>query len=82
MNELIVFDVVNLRTISTPHEDALVLALTMGGHMVKRIMVDPGSSIDLLHFPVFLHMRFKVDVLYSPKRMLTGFNGLETILLG
>ena len=30
-----------------PHEDALVLTIEIGSHMVKRILVDPGSAVDL-----------------------------------
>lgn len=43
-----------LRTIRTPHEDALVLALTIGGHTVQHILVDPRSFVDLLHFPALI----------------------------
>lgn len=78
----IVFYVVNLKIIRTPYENALMLALTVGGHVVKRILVDSGSYVDLMHFPAFLQVRFKMDVLISLGRVLTGFNGLETISLG
>ena len=39
---------VNYNRVLQPHEDALVLTLGINGFDVRRILVDPGSSVDLL----------------------------------
>ena len=78
----IVFDPTELRNAIMPHEDALVLVLTMGGHLVNRILVDPRSFVNLLHLSAFLLMGYKTDVLHSLRRILRGFNGSKTVSLG
>jgi hypothetical protein len=35
--------------ISWPHNDALVVALTITNHNVHRILVDDSSSVDILY---------------------------------
>ena len=36
-----------------PHDDALVVTLTVANHAIHRILVDNGSSADILYWPVF-----------------------------
>ena len=49
---------------------------------VKRILVDPGSSADLLQVSVVKQMGFIPSSLENPGRMLSGFNGASTTSLG
>lgn len=44
----IVFSSLDPARILQPHRDALILTLGVGDFDVKRILVDPGSSADLL----------------------------------
>ena len=46
MDEIITL--VNCNRVLQPHEDALVLTLGINGFDVRRILVDPGSSVNLL----------------------------------
>ena len=32
-----------------PHDDALVITLRIGGYNVKRVMVDQGSTAEIMH---------------------------------
>ena len=32
-----------------PHDDALVVALRIGGYDVKRVMVDQGSCVEIMY---------------------------------
>ena len=45
---LISFPPINPSRVITPHHDALVLTLCINDFDVHRVLVDPGSSVDLL----------------------------------
>ena len=44
----IIFPPVDPTRILQPHRDALILSLKIGDFDVRRILVDPGSSVDLV----------------------------------
>ena len=76
------FPPINLTQVITPHYDALVLTVCINGFDVHRVLVDPGSAVDLLHLPAFKQMRVSIDQLHSPDRILSGFNGATTLSIG
>ena len=43
----------NARRLHHPHDDALVVNIRMGDYNVHRVLVDNGSSADILYYPVF-----------------------------
>ena len=67
-----------------PHNDALVLALKMGPHRVKRVLVDAGSSADILFFTAFINMGYGVHDIkqYKTPTPLTGFTGNTVYPMG
>ncbi|RVW56903.1 hypothetical protein CK203_078505 [Vitis vinifera] len=65
-----------------PHRDALILSLEIGDFDVRRILVDPGSSADLVQASVIGHMGHSLAGLENPGRILSGFNGSSTTSLG
>ncbi|RVW68370.1 hypothetical protein CK203_061699 [Vitis vinifera] len=52
----IIFPPVDPTRILQPHRDALILSLEIGDFDVRRILVDPGSSADLVQASVISHM--------------------------
>ncbi|XP_034704195.1 uncharacterized protein LOC117928417 [Vitis riparia] len=54
----------------------------MGDFDVRRILVDPGSSTDLLQASVISHRGCDLSGLENPGRILSGFNGAATTSLG
>ena len=44
------FPPVNPNMVIVPYYDALVLTLCINSFDVHRVLVDPGSAIDLLHY--------------------------------
>jgi ribonuclease HI len=63
------------RGVVMPHDDALVVTLTVANHGIHRILVDNGSSADILYFPAFQQMgidRERIKPFASP---LVGFGG-------
>ena len=49
---------------------------------MRRILIDPGSSADLLQASVISHMGCDLSGLENPKRILSGFNRATTTFLG
>ncbi|RVW60082.1 hypothetical protein CK203_086552 [Vitis vinifera] len=64
------------------HCDALILSLEIGDFDVRLILVDPGSSADLVKASVISHMGHSLTGLENPGRILSEFNGSSTTSLG
>ncbi|XP_019166899.1 PREDICTED: uncharacterized protein LOC109162671 [Ipomoea nil] len=54
--EPITFTDKDLPTGETPHRDALVIAMDISGVVVRRILVDTGSSVNVLYLETFTKM--------------------------
>ncbi|XP_064950571.1 uncharacterized protein LOC135611986 [Musa acuminata AAA Group] len=68
------------------HDDALVVSVRIANARVKRVIVDTGSSADVLYFEVFKRLGITKGDLTPLASSLTGFMGdfvspLETTLL-
>ena len=44
------------RRLHHPHDDALVVTIRVGDYNVHRMLVDNGSSADILYYPAFQQM--------------------------
>ena len=44
------------RGVIMPHDDALVVTMTVANHAIHGILVDNGSSVDILYWTVFQQM--------------------------
>ncbi|RVX21424.1 hypothetical protein CK203_001726 [Vitis vinifera] len=78
----IIFPPADPTRILQPHRDALILSLEIGYFDVRRILVDLGSSADLVQASVISHMGHSLTGLENPGRILSGFNGSSTTSLG
>ncbi|RVW67388.1 hypothetical protein CK203_061266 [Vitis vinifera] len=77
----IIFPPVDPTRTLQPHRDTLILSLEIGDFDVRRILVDPGSSADLVQASVVSHMGHSLVGLENPGRILSGFNGSSTMSL-
>ena len=41
------------RRLHHPHDDALIISIRVGDYNVHRMLVDNGSSTDILYYPAF-----------------------------
>ena len=82
VDDPISFPSINPTRVITPHYDAFVLTLYINNFDVHRVLVDPGSAVDLLHLPAFQQMKVLLDCLSSTGRVLSGFNGATTLMVG
>ena len=51
------FNEVDVRRVKQPHNDPLVIMLTIEGFNTKRILVDNGSSADIIYLPAFQQLK-------------------------
>ncbi|XP_050242210.1 uncharacterized protein LOC126691192 [Quercus robur] len=52
-NPVINFSEDDARRLHHPHDDALVVSLQIGDYNMHRVLVDNGSSADILYYPAF-----------------------------
>ncbi|KAJ8464738.1 hypothetical protein OPV22_027290 [Ensete ventricosum] len=57
------------------HDDALVISIRMANAYVKRVMIDTGSSADILYFDAFQQLGLTDLDLTPLTSTLTGFTG-------
>ena len=76
------FPLVNPNRVIVPHYNALVLTLCINGFDVHKVLVDPSNVADLLQLPSFTRMKLSSNMLNSAGRILSGFNGATTTMLG
>ena len=58
-----------------PHDDALVVALQIGGYDVKRVLVDQGRETEIMYPDLYKGLNIKSEDLekyYSPSLDLMG----------
>ena len=65
-----------------PHDDALVVSLQVGDYNMHRVLVDNGSSADILYYPAFQQIRIDREQLIPTNDPLVGFGGTWVFPLG
>ena len=61
--------------VKQPHNDPLVIMLNIEGFNTKRILVDNGSSADIIYFPTFQQLRLDPKRLHHFDTPLVSFSG-------
>ena len=68
--------------IQTLHDDAVVVSTTIANYDVKKILVDNGSSTNILFYSTFFRMRLSTDRLRRVSTPLVGFVGKTVAVEG
>ena len=63
------------RGVKQPHNDPLVIMLNIEGFNTKRILLDNGSSADIIYLPAFQQLRLDPRRLHPFDSPLVNFNG-------
>ncbi|GFY81050.1 hypothetical protein Acr_01g0008590 [Actinidia rufa] len=71
----------DLRGLHLPHDDALVVSATIANFNVQMILIDNGSSANILFISVFDKMKIGRDRLHPFHTLLVEFGGSSTDLL-
>jgi hypothetical protein len=58
-----------------PHRDALVVTLTIANHNIHHILVDNGSSTDILYWSEFKKLNLEQEKIVLTNYPLMGFTG-------
>ncbi|XP_030940282.1 uncharacterized protein LOC115965251 [Quercus lobata] len=74
-NPVINFSEDDARRLHHPHDDALVVSLQVGDYNMYRVLVDNGSSADILYYPAFQQMKIDKERLSPTNAPLIGFGG-------
>ncbi|XP_030958779.1 uncharacterized protein LOC115980694 [Quercus lobata] len=65
-----------------PHDNALVVTLKIGGHDVKRVMVDKGSGAKIMYPDLYRGLNLKPEDLITYDSPLISFDGKVVIPRG
>ena len=60
-----------------PHDDAIVITLLIADYTTRRVLVDNGSSADILYYPAFQQIWLGRDQLRPVNTPLVGFGGMK-----
>jgi hypothetical protein len=71
----ITFTEEDFRLKSTNHNDAMVIEVNIAGWVIGKILVDNGSSADILFLKTFEKMNLTQHMLHPPEYPLQGFGG-------
>ncbi|XP_070002271.1 uncharacterized protein [Nicotiana sylvestris] len=80
-NESISFDDADTEGVMTPHNDALVISLLVYDTNVKRVLIDPGSSVNIILLRVLREMQAK-DKMIPKAHTLSGFDNSSVVTKG
>ena len=64
------------------HDDALVVSIHIEDYNMHKVLIDNGSSADILYYPAFQQMGIGRERLVPTKAPLVGFGGTRVLPLG
>ena len=81
-NPIIEFSEENARRCHHPHDDALVFIIRIGDYNTNQVLIDNGSSADILYYSTFQQMRIDKEQLVPTNAPLVGFRVTKAYPLG
>ncbi|XP_028052009.1 uncharacterized protein LOC114256543 [Camellia sinensis] len=78
----IAFDDSDLARVTLPHVDPLVIELRVNQFTVERVLIDPGSTSEVMYYKTFTKLGFSESDLSLTPYPLFGFNTNPEYLLG
>ena len=80
--QVITFTDEDTERIHHPHDDAIVITLLIADYTTRRVLMDNGSSADILYYPSFQQMMLGQDQLRPVNSPLVGFGGMRVKPVG
>jgi hypothetical protein len=81
-DQIITFNEDDARGIHQPHDDALVVTMNIVGFITKQVLIDNGSSADIIYLPAYQQMKIDKERLRQMDIPLVGFTGDKIKPLG
>ncbi|GAA0162607.1 hypothetical protein LIER_39441 [Lithospermum erythrorhizon] len=75
--EIISFSEEGPEGIEVPHDDPLIISPVIANFLVARLLVDTGSSADILYLATYDRLGLPRNLLKPACKPLTGFTGLD-----
>ena len=75
----IVFTDEDLRRLHHPHDDAIVIILAIANYTTKMVLIENGSSTNILNYQAFQQMRVNKELLCPVNVPLIGFRGMKVL---
>ena len=82
MDQVISFVDNEATTLINPHDDALVISLLIANCKIKRILVDNGSSTNVLFMNILKEMKIDESNIHCRSIILVGFSGEQKFTIG
>ncbi|XP_026413687.1 uncharacterized protein LOC113309449 [Papaver somniferum] len=82
MDAPITFEANDVEENMEDHNDPLILTLPIAGCNIKKILIDGGSSVNVLFYDTFKRMELNDEQLISSHHTIYRFNGVPTKPLG
>ncbi|XP_059663881.1 uncharacterized protein LOC132309606 [Cornus florida] len=76
------FDKMDLLRVQIPHEDPLVVSLTIAECLVRRVLIDPGSNANVMPRVTFDRLEIEPEKLKPAGNPLLGFDGKRVEPIG
>ncbi|GAV77652.1 hypothetical protein CFOL_v3_21123 [Cephalotus follicularis] len=74
-DQVITFTNADYDGVQTPHDDAMVVTLTVAKFDDKRVLIDNGSSVNIMFYDIFEKMKLGTGRLKPIDSPLYGFSG-------
>ncbi|KFK30001.1 hypothetical protein AALP_AA7G204900 [Arabis alpina] len=78
----ITFDEQDTEGLDQPHNDPLVINLTIYDFNVARALIDTGSSVDVIFKKTLERMKIDLSTIKGQPKLITGFSGEITMTMG
>ena len=72
----------DMRPLQAPHNDPLIVQLKIAAAMVRRVLIDTGSSVDIITLECFTKLQYTEKDLEAAGTPLVGFGGQPTYPVG
>ena len=81
-NPIIKFTEEDTRRLHHPYDDAFIVSIRVGDYNIHWVLVNNGSSADILYYPAFQQMRIDKEQLVLTNALLVGFRRTKVYPLG
>ncbi|XP_059629754.1 uncharacterized protein LOC132272670 [Cornus florida] len=76
------FEEEDIRRVQQPHEDPLVISLLIANCLVRRVLIDPGNSANIITRWTFNQLKLATDQICPTRNPLVGFNSRRVEPIG
>ena len=75
--QAIIFTNEDAEKVHHPHDNAIIITLLISDYTTRRVLVENGSSANILYYPAFQQIRLGQDQLCPMNSLLVRFEGMK-----